>query len=208
MSDYWDQRYQNEGMIWGETASPTADHARQLFAENGAKTVLVPGAGYGRNTRAFSAEFLVDAIELSPDAIELARKFDPRTTFIEGSALDHATGKTYDGIYCYDLIHLFEQMERDSLTVNLIKHLGEKGLLYITCFSDEDANCGLGKETEPGTYEYKPGKLAHFFSEEDLRRHFAGLTIVETGSVDEVLTNLAGETHTYRLRYLVATNVI
>ena len=47
---YWDQRYQAEGQIWGQTVSRTAWIAIQLFGSAGVNRVLVPGSGYGRHT--------------------------------------------------------------------------------------------------------------------------------------------------------------
>ncbi|MBT2289408.1 hypothetical protein J7E73_09740 [Paenibacillus albidus] len=54
-----------------------------------------------------------------------------------------------------------------------------------------DANCGIGRMLEPGTYEYKEGKYAHFFSEADLLAHFAGTQVMETGSYVETLVQSA-----------------
>ena len=87
--------------------------------------MLVPGAGYGRNTKVFSADFTVYGIELSELALE------------------------------------------------------------------------------PGTFEYKEDKYAHFFSDADLREHFAGTEILETGSFTESLQSPQGGTHEYILRTIL-----
>ncbi len=203
VSNYWNERFKNEGMIWGREPSPTARHAKYFFEIHNIQTVLFPGSGYGRNTKALSSQFIVDAVELSADAATLAREWDSRSHVIEESVLEMNLNKQYDGIYCYDLLHLFLKDDREQLIDNCIHHLRENGLMYFTCFSDEDPNCGEGKEIECGTYEYKTGKYAHFFSEEDLREHFHALHVVETGSVVEKLTNLNQESHQYLLRYIV-----
>ena len=56
MQTYWDDRFHREGRVWGEAPSQTAVYARDRFIENGVRTILVPGAGYGRNVRVFSRE--------------------------------------------------------------------------------------------------------------------------------------------------------
>lgn len=84
MKDYWNSRFQDEGLIWGDKPSITAQYATDLFLKNHVKTVLVPGAGYGRNTKLLSNTFEVDAIELSPKAVLIARQLDYQTKFIEG----------------------------------------------------------------------------------------------------------------------------
>lgn len=72
MKNYWNKRFSSEGMIWGQEPSSTVYHARDVFKNNNVNTILVPGSGYGRNTKALSLIFQVDGIELSNDAIRLA----------------------------------------------------------------------------------------------------------------------------------------
>ncbi|WP_410511851.1 class I SAM-dependent methyltransferase [Paenibacillus sp. BR2-3] len=155
MSEYWGRRFAQEGMIWGSDPSPTALIARDLFRQHKVTSVLVPGAGYGRNTKVFS-------------------------------------------------MHLFLQKDRRRLVANCLELLRPGGLLYFTCFSNQDPNNGCGRLLEPGTYEYKEGKYAHFFSEDDLREHFEGTEIVETGPYSEKLPSPEGGTHQYILRYIIA----
>ncbi|MNI65364.1 Methyltransferase domain protein [compost metagenome] len=166
--------------------------------------MLVPGAGYGRNTKVFSGEFTTYGIELSAEAVALAAEWDPRTTIITGSALEPQLDEMVDAIYCYDVLHLFLADERKQLIEACLAQLKPGGLLYFTSFSDEDPNNGCGRLLEPGTYEYKPDKYAHFFSEEDLRNHFTGTEIRVTGSCIERLQSPGGGTHEYLLRYLIA----
>jgi SAM-dependent methyltransferase len=204
MSKYWSERFSKEGMIWGSEASPSAFWAKERFREAGLASVLVPGAGYGRNTKVFSSEFKTYGIELSTAALELAAGWDPRTTFISGSALVSQLEERVDALYCYDVLHLFLDVERRLLIEASLAQLRPGGLLYFTVFSDEDPNNGRGTLLEPGTYEYKPGKYAHFFSETDLRVHFAGTEILETGSFTERLHSPHNDDHQYILRYLLA----
>lgn len=84
-----------------------------------------------------------------------------------------------------------------------MKHLNHQGFMYFTCFSDEDKNNGIGRHLEDNTYEYKPGKYAHFFSDEDLRNHFIQFDIMETGSTVETLSCKGNQTKEYALRYII-----
>ena len=54
MMEYWDKRFADGGKIWGEIPSKTAIHALELFKRYGVNKILVPGAGYGRNTKLFT----------------------------------------------------------------------------------------------------------------------------------------------------------
>lgn len=204
MSQYWSGRFAREGMIWGSEPSPSAWQAEKLFRAEGVESVLVPGAGYGRNTKVFSAGFTTYGIEMSTEALELAAEWDPETTFIAGSALEPQLSVQVDAVYCYDVLHLFLEAQRRQLIAACLAQLKPGGLLYFTSFSDEDMNNGCGRRLEPGTYEYKEAKYAHFFSDADLRDHFAGTAIRETGSFPESLHSSQGGAHEYILRYIIA----
>jgi hypothetical protein len=61
---YWDERYRNEGRIWGNTPSATAVYAEKIFKVRKVRSILVPGAGYGRNSEFFSQKgYAVTAVE-------------------------------------------------------------------------------------------------------------------------------------------------
>jgi SAM-dependent methyltransferase len=203
MKDYWNNRFINEGHIWGEQPSKTVIDAKRLFALNDVKTILVPGAGYGRNTKILSDSFQVDAIEISPEAILLARQWDDRSNFIEASIFEiRSNNKRYDAIYCYDLLHLFTKAERIRLIETCIQQLNEDGIYYFICFSNEDESFGVGKEIEENTFEYKTGKISHFFDEEDLISHFSNTEIIQTGKVEEGFEYSNNAFRTYKLRYI------
>ncbi|QUL56936.1 class I SAM-dependent methyltransferase [Paenibacillus tritici] len=204
MTTYWSQRFAREGMIWGNQPSPSAEWAKKRFLEAGVSSILVPGAGYGRNTKGFASEFTVYGVELSEPALELAAEWDPETTFIAGSALEQQLQQPVDAVYCYDVLHLFLADDRRRLIEASLGQVRNGGLLYFTSFSDEDPHNGYGMELEPGTYEYKEDKYAHFFSDADLRAQFAGTEILETGAFTEVLHSPEGGTHEYILRYILA----
>jgi SAM-dependent methyltransferase len=207
MSVYWTGRFAHEGYIWGETASPTTEAASAWFDRYKVRSVLVPGAGYGRNAKALSTVYTVDALELSPAAVAAGREWAPEVRFTEGSVLElPSTLGSYDAVYAYDVLHLFMAADREQMIRELTGRLNPHGLLYCTVFSDEDAAYGVGEEVEPGSYAYKPGKFAHFYREDELQQEWQGLTVLATGSLDEVLNYPDGSSHTYRLRYLVAQN--
>lgn len=203
LKEYWNTRYQDEEFIWGDKPSSTAQYATDLFLKNHVKTVLVPGAGYGRNTKRLSDTFEVDAIELSPKAVLLARKLDTKTNFIEGSFFDLLPhDKKYNALYCYDFLHLFTHSDRLRIIELGLNQLDQDGVYYFTCFSNEDAAFGIGEEIENNTFEYKKGKIAHFFDKNDLEGHFKDTEILETGTINECLEYSNGTTRVYKLRYI------
>ena len=113
--EYWDGRYAAEGKIWGDSPSQSARDALKLFLTNNVKSILVPGSGYGRNTRLFSTAGLdVTGIEISETAYKMAGQFDPRSKFYRGTVLDMSfDNRRYDAIYCFNVLHLFRQQGRE-----------------------------------------------------------------------------------------------
>ncbi|GAH10418.1 unnamed protein product, partial [marine sediment metagenome] len=113
---YWDSRYSEEGKIWGESPSKSAFYALKLFTKYKLKKILIPGSGYGRHTKLFSANsYKTVGIEISENAIKIAKKFDPQTTFINGSVMEMVSiDENFDAIYCYNVLHLFLTNQRQK----------------------------------------------------------------------------------------------
>jgi hypothetical protein len=55
MNEYREARFRSGGRIRGDAPGRTAGHALEIFRARGVRSVLVPGAGCGRNTRLFAA---------------------------------------------------------------------------------------------------------------------------------------------------------
>ncbi len=203
MNGYWETRFTKEGKIWGDSPSRTAIHALELFQKYGVEKILVPGAGYGRNTKLFSsAGFNVVGVEVSEIALDLARQYDPRTTFLHGSYLDIVLGnEPYDAIYCFNLLHLFRENERKLFVRKSWSELKKNGLVFFVVFSEKEVSFGKGREIEKNTFESKPGRPVHYFTEEDLRKYFPGFSIIENAIVEDPENHGEQGPHSHMLRY-------
>jgi SAM-dependent methyltransferase len=203
MSDYWDSRFQAEHRIWGEVPSRTAEYALGLFRRNKVRKILVPGSGYGRNTKLFSTSgFDVTGIEISTVAHELAKTFDPLSRFYNASVLDMSfVTDNYDAIYCYNILHLFREEERNLFVQQCIDKVRNNGLMFFTVFSEQEESYGKGEEVEKNTFESKPGRPAHYFDEDDLREQFKSTELLETGIMNEPEDH-GGQPHIHILRYI------
>ena len=203
--EFWEKRFKEEGKVWGELPSKLAHYAMELFHKHAIKSILVPGSGYGRNTRLFSSsDFDVTGIEISGTACNLAKQFDHKTNVHEGSVLDMSfVSSTFDAIYCYNLLHLFGENDRKLFIQECIGKLEEQGIAFFTVFSEEEPSFGQGREVESNTYESRPGRPTHYFTEDDLREHFRAFEIIETGIIQEPEDH-DGQPHTHILRYILA----
>ena len=202
--EYWDGRFTEEGKIWGDSPSKSAHDALRLFLANGVRSVLVPGSGYGRNTKLFAISGLdVAGVEISETAFNMASQFDPRSKFYNGTVLDMSfDNRKYDAIYCFNVLHLFRQPERELFLQQCVRKLKDKGLAYFTVFSNEEESFGQGNETESSTFESKPGRPVHYFTEEDLRQHFHQFEIMKIGTIKDP-ENHGGHAHIHILRYIL-----
>ena len=168
MKEYWDKRFSDEGKIWGKKPSNTAEYALKLFKKHNIKTILIPGAGYGRNTRLFSNNgFFVQGIEISSVALEIAKNHDTKTNFYHGSVLDMPfNNQIYDAIYCFNTLHFFLERERKCFLKKCYSQLRKKGFIFFVVFSKKEKSFGNGRQLEENTFESKPGRPTHYFSEE------------------------------------------
>ena len=203
MNEYWDKSYREEGKIWGESPSRTAEYALELFRQNDVKKLLVPGSGYGRNTRLFSASGIkVVGVELSKTACKIAREFDPATRIFNDTVLDMSyLAGNYDAIYCFNVLHVFRQYDRQFFINQCASRIKKQGLMFFTVFSEKDESYGKGKQIEKNTFESKPGRFAHYFDEDDLKAYFQKMEILETGLMEDPEDHGAGP-HTHLLRYI------
>ncbi|TXT58008.1 MAG: Methyltransferase, type 11 [Promethearchaeota archaeon] len=206
---YWESRFQEEEKIWGNQSSQSAKWAHQFFQKRGnVKRVLVLGAGYGRNSRFFSQrKYDVSGIEISTRALKIAVRFDPVTNFYQGSILDlpsipELNNIRFDAVYGFNVLHLFLKEERKNIltfTYNLLK---SPGYAVFTVFSDKEESIGKGKYVEYNTFESKPGRPVHYFTEKDLHIHFKYFQIIETKLYEETENHGRTGFHIHKLYYI------
>ena len=204
--EYWEKRFLDGGKIWGEKPSKTAIYALKLFKRYAVKKILVPGAGYGRNTKLFTdANLEVVGIEISESAINIAKSYNPKTQFFQGSVLDMPfNNKKYNGIYSCYVLHLFLKEDRILFLKNCYKQLRINGYVFFVVFSDKDSSFGKGERIEENTYESKPWRPVHYFTEIDLKEHFKEYLVIETGQIEEKENHGELGPHSHILRYIFA----
>jgi SAM-dependent methyltransferase len=203
--NYWNSQFSKYNHIWGETPSKSAEIALSLFRQHQVNKILVPGSGYGRNSKLFSTSgFDVTGIEISEEACALAREYDPATKLYNGSFLDDdfVQGQ-YEAIYCFNVLQLFLKTDRIRFVQKSAQRLSPKGLLFFTGISDQDDSFGQGKEVEENTFAVKPDKILHFFTMDDLKIHFEGFVVLEVGSLQDQVSHTLYGLKSYQIRYIL-----
>lgn len=181
--EFWESAFRDKQEMWGLAPAPSALIAREYFRENGAKEVLIPGIGYGRNAQVFlEAGMQVTGIEISATAIALAKKhFGESIDIHHGSVTDMPfDNKKYDAIFCYALIHLLAEEERKKLVRDCFNQLKDGGSMVFTAITKEAPTYGNGKLTGKDRYEQFGGVQIFFYDEDSIHAEFkdAGLTAI------------------------------
>ena len=201
---YWDTQFSKHRYIWGETPSKSAGIALSLFRKHKIQKILVPGSGYGRNSKLFSTSgFDVTGIEISEEACALACEYDPATKIHPGSFLDDdLVQDSYEGIYCFNVLQLFLQADRIRLIHRSAQMLSPNGFMFFTGISDQDKSFGQGQGVEKNTFAVSPEKILHYFTQDDLKEHFEGFKILEMGSFEDQVTHTLYGLKSYQIRYI------
>lgn len=204
--NYWDDRFRKEGRIWGTEPSLTAGRAGVLFASYGVVSVLVPGSGYGRNSGFLARSgFKVTGIEISAEALRLAKADNPDVPYVPGSFPDvQVAPETFDAIYCFNVLHLFGQRDRERFMHKSLQILRDGGVGFFTVFSELESSFGKGPMTEYNTFESKPGRPVHYFTAEDLAGHFRDFEVLETGIMEDPECHGDEGPHVHKVRYIFA----
>jgi hypothetical protein len=78
--------------------------------------------------------------------------------------------------------------------------------MFFVVFSDMEPSYGTGRLVEENTFESKPGREVHYYSEEDLISEFRDLEILQTGMMEDPEEHGWEGRHTHLLRYIYARN--
>jgi SAM-dependent methyltransferase len=208
MNTFLEERFCTESRIWGDAPSRSVPLAINLFKKAGVHQVLIPGSGYGRNADAFArAGFEVTGIEISPTALSLAPRDSLNVRYHCGSVFDMPfENSMYDGIYCFNVLHLFLKHDRILFLQRCREQLNDHGIMFFVVFSDREPSFGKGRTVEENTFESRPGRDVHYYSKEDLVSEFPGMEILSTGMIEDPEDHGKEGRHTHLLRYICVRN--
>ncbi|RKD13828.1 methyltransferase [Pelobium manganitolerans] len=189
MAEFWEEAFRKNQEMWGAQPAQSALMARDYFLKEGAKDILIPGIGYGRNAGVLlEADMAVTGIEISQTAIDLAWKhFGEDLKIHHGSVCDMPfNDDSYDGIFCYALIHLLGQVERQKLIKDCYKQLNEGGSMLFTVVSKDAEIYGKGTQIDTDRYELFGGVQMFFYDEKSIEAEFADVGLFKISKVEEV----------------------
>ena len=188
MTEFWEAAFREKQMMWGEGPSRSAVLAAETFAARGAKSVLIPGVGYGRNAKPFLERGMsVTGIEISGSAIALARSnMHLDFPIHRGSVTDMPFGdQMYDGIFCYGLLYLLEDAERAKVLSDCARQLSLAGSMIFTVISKRAPMYGRGSKLGEDRYEILTGVKMFFYDAASIQREFGPHGLVRQSETDE-----------------------
>jgi SAM-dependent methyltransferase len=192
MTELWESVFKDKQMMWGREPTTSAVLARDRFLRSGAKEVLIPGVGYGRNAKPFlESGMSVTGIEISETAIALARsQLDLDIPIHHGSVSNMPfDDRQYDGIFCYGLIYLLDADGRAKLIRDCWNQLSLGGTMIFTVISKDAPMYGQGPRLGDDWYEIHPGLKMYFYDTESVERELGTYGLVEQTRLDEPLHN-------------------
>ncbi|MDB4946384.1 MAG: hypothetical protein JWP97_5918 [Labilithrix sp.] len=188
MTELWESVFAEKQLMWGEAPTLSAVLARDYFVARGARDILIPGVGYGRNAKPFVDRGMsVTGIEISASAIALARSELGLTFPIHhGSVLDMPfDDRVYDGVFCYGLVYLLDAPGRAKLIADCDRQLGPGGSMIFTVISKKAPMYGQGPKLGEDWYERAPGLPMFFYDAASVTREFGAYGITEVSEIDE-----------------------
>lgn len=188
MSEIWDDTFKRAQTMWGLEPTASARVACDYLAKRGAKEVLIPGVGYGRNAKPFLERGMhVTGIEISDTAIGLARSaLGLDFPIHHGSVLDMPfDDRCYDAVFCYGMIYLLDAAGREKLLRDCARQLAPNGAMIFTVISKAFEMYGKGQKLGEDWYEIHPGMKMFFYDEASIQREFGPFGRVEIATIDE-----------------------
>lgn len=196
MKDFWELMFNDEKTTWGFEPSDSAILSKDFFLDNNAKEILIPGIGYGRNAKIFCEHGLnVTGIEISETAIDLTKRTNGLDIKIHnGSVTDMPFDtKIYDGIFCYALIHLLNQNEREKFLNDCYRQLKPDGYMIFTVVSKNASMFGNGKQLSKDRFEIMHGLNVFFYDADSVKKEFGQFGLEDFFEIDEPIKHMDKE---------------
>ncbi|MEC0230631.1 class I SAM-dependent methyltransferase [Paenibacillus alba] len=187
MTEFWESSFIEKQWMWGYAPTDSAIVTKDFFLERNVKDILVPGIGYGRNAKVFIDNGIkVTGIEISQTAIDLARQNGIDIRIFHGSVTDMPfENKLYDGIFCYALIHLLNNREREKFIKDCYNQLKPNGYMIFTAVSKNAPMFGKGKQLDKDYFEMMEGVKLFFYDSDSITQEFEKYGLVEFSEIDE-----------------------
>lgn len=136
INEHFETIYSGDKKEWGNNYSRTASYFANFLKEQNIKQIHLVAAGYGRNISPFLKDFKVVASDYTTNGVKQLSNINN----VEAIKYDvfEQSSMTYDSLYSYSLLHMFEDIKRRSLIVkNLSNMLNTDGYMMLVNMSSD-----------------------------------------------------------------------
>jgi len=164
----WDDLYKSTRITEMPWYSPGLDDDLENALDKlGLKSGTFLDLGTGPATQAKKLEergFEVTGVDISEEAIMLAKKAYRHIEFLQDDILNTKLSKKFDFIFDRGCFHVIDVNKRKIYAENVFNLLNDSGLLFLKCFSNKMPDTGSGP---------------HRISEKIIKNTFGRLFIIE-----------------------------
>ncbi len=192
MTEFWELSFRNNQSMWGFEPTDCAESTSNFFQEKGLKEILIPGYGYGRNAPPFASKGMkVTGIEISKTAIEIAKKqFGTNITVHHGDVrFMPFDNKSYDGIFCYALIHLLDEAARKKLLSDCYKQLSPNGYMVFVAVSKNTPSYIEAEKQGKDKLQLKYGLQLFYYDKKIVENEFGHYGLIDAIEIEEPAHN-------------------
>ena len=184
----WDKDYASRGRLWGGAVMGLPP----LPADS---TILELGCGDGKTLSALPRSGKIVALDVSPEALHLARKVRRDADLILADAIClPLRDESFDAVFAFHVTGHLLAKGRSALAREAARVLAPGGRLFFRDFCEQDMRAGQGEEVEVGSFLRGGGILTHYFRESEVGELFCDLLPVSIGTHCWKL-RVKGETH-------------
>jgi SAM-dependent methyltransferase len=171
----WNENYLRRGRLWGGSASSLPPLPRS-------SRILELGCGDGKTVSMLVQKgYHVTAVDFSRQAALLCRNACPHPDRVGIAIADVRQvpfrNESFDGIIASHITGHLDGAGRRQHACEVNRLLAPGGVMYFRDFSVGDFRFGKGEETEEGTFLKKNGITTHYFTDDEVRTLFAGLSV-------------------------------
>lgn len=212
---FWDNKYKNEKLVWGENPSELGKITIQYLKSNNLINknleLLDIGCGYGRDVLYISMNIncKILGIDSSKEAIILAKKNKKKNIEFRHCDFKDLDDIKFDIITSSNFYQILRKQERNALIKTISKILKPNGLLFLSTLSVNDPEHfgeGIPISGEPNSYQI--GTYVHFCTYDELKRDFNFLNIEKLYEHEYYEPRVTGDVHHHISWILIGKNIV
>ncbi len=179
--DFWNNRYQNEGYLWGKEPSAFLGETIRFLKTRKHKSVLDLGCGYGRDAIHLAKKgFKATGSDIAELGLELGKKWaeedgvDVTFRYMDAMGLNFPN-ESFDAVISNRFLHLLlHSGEREKVVEEIHRVLKKGGVLSIAMrgYNDPCRMDSSKDEKDICELNFRPGHKIKFLTPEELYRLF------------------------------------